>query len=199
MVWESQTSESQFWFQFWYLVLAILLLIQLFGKANFNLYCQSLTEPIPYLFAKNNVNYAQFIYFCPQQRQYDLTETTSDGSGALKCNVIVHKSSRKLSPIIIDQALEYLVCVKILPKMDGTGPEVTCLITQLETGTEHTMQPSWAPNHQGAQGHLKNMPHLMFSPQYRHTLPRTIRRSFCSIYTGQIVWKMKPSQLKRGR
>ena len=40
------------------------------------------------------------------------------------------------------------------------------------------MQPSWASSHRGPQGHLKNMPHLMFSPQYRHTLPSTIGRTY---------------------
>ena len=61
------------------------------------------------------------------------------------------------------------------------------------------VQPSRAPSPQGSQRHLKNMPHLMFSPQYRHTLPSTIGRTLLSSYTCQIVWKLKPSQLKRGR
>ena len=84
------------------------------------------------------------IYSCPLQRQYDLTKTTSDGSGVLNSNLIVHISSRKLSPIINDQALEQ---ANEVVKADGgtvgvtedpaalrrwvvTGPEVTCLITQ---------------------------------------------------------------------
>ena len=58
VVWESQTSESLA--PLLVSGLSILLLIQLFEKANFNLYCQSLTELIPFLFAKNNVNYAKY-------------------------------------------------------------------------------------------------------------------------------------------
>ena len=46
------------------------------------------------------------IYSCPLKRQYDSTETTSDGSGVLNWNIGVHKSSRQFSPIIIHQALE---------------------------------------------------------------------------------------------
>ena len=196
------------------LVLAILRLIQIFEKANFNLYCQSLTELIPFLFAMNNLNYEHYTpVFC---KDYDLTETTSDGSDVLYWNVIVHKSSRQFSPIILVRTVErsrqgwwwsmwcdWRSCRT--QKMMVIGPEVRCLITQYETacttkeGTEDAMQPSWAPSHQGAQGHFKNMPHLMFSPQYRHTLPSTIEQTLSSPYTGQIVCKLKPSQLKRRR
>ena len=44
------------------------------------------------------------IYSCPLQRQYDRTETTSDGSDVLNWNVSVPKSSWLFSLIIIEQA-----------------------------------------------------------------------------------------------
>ena len=73
------------------------------------------------------------------------TRTTSDGSSVLKLNVIVHKSIRKFSTIIIiDQGFEQANAV--VKAYDGVfsvtgdpatlrrrmvnGPEVTCLITQ---------------------------------------------------------------------
>ena len=93
-------------------------------KANFNLYCQSLTELMPFLFAKKHCKLCT-IYSCPLQRQYDLAETTADGSGVLNWNGIVHKSSRQLSTI-----LEHSWCWSIWMV---TGPEVTCLITQQDT------------------------------------------------------------------
>ena len=58
VVWESQTLESLV--PVLVPVLAILLLIRLFEKANCNLYRQSSSELIPFLFAINNVNYAQY-------------------------------------------------------------------------------------------------------------------------------------------
>ena len=52
-------------FQFWYLILSmeltILLLIRSFREANFALYCDALSELIPYFFANNNINYARWL------------------------------------------------------------------------------------------------------------------------------------------
>ena len=59
MVWESQTSES--------LVTVLVLGVSnplvdpIIREKTFDMYCQSVTEQIPFLFAKNNVNYAQYI------------------------------------------------------------------------------------------------------------------------------------------
>ena len=71
---------------------------------------------IPFLFAQNNLNYAQKLDSSPLKRQYDSTETISDGSGVLSWNIIVHKSSRQFSPIIIDQTLEQ---ANVVVKADG--------------------------------------------------------------------------------
>ena len=62
------------------------------------------------------------MYSCPLLRQYDSTETTSNGSGVLKWNIIVHKSSRQFSLVIIDQALEQANAVV---KADGGAFGVT--------------------------------------------------------------------------
>ena len=58
VVWKSQTSGS---------LVPVLelgvsnpLVDPIICEANFNLYCQSLTELIPFLFSQNNVNYAQY-------------------------------------------------------------------------------------------------------------------------------------------
>ena len=49
-------------FQFWYLILSmevtILALIRSFREANLALYCDTLSELIPFLFINNNINYA---------------------------------------------------------------------------------------------------------------------------------------------
>ena len=48
--------------------------------------------------------------------------STTDGSGVLNWNIIVHKSSQQFSPIIIDQALEQANAVV---KADGGAFGVT--------------------------------------------------------------------------
>ena len=52
-------------FRYWYLVLnmelAVLLFIRSLRESNFSLYHQALCQLIPYMYANNNVNYAQWL------------------------------------------------------------------------------------------------------------------------------------------
>ena len=62
--WCETCKEENPQFQFWELVLSMELvifsLVRSFREANFNLYCQALSALIPFFFANNNVNYAQW-------------------------------------------------------------------------------------------------------------------------------------------
>ena len=97
-------------FNFWYMVLSmelvILLLIRLFREDNFFLYCQSLAELIPYFFTNNNVNYVRWLpihyrdTMTLEQKHPQLAQEFQSG------NFVVHKSSRRFSAMVIDQAHE---------------------------------------------------------------------------------------------
>ena len=89
-----QTSEPTI--QFWYLILAmeltILALIRSFREANFALYCEALSELIPYFFANNNINYARLVpihlrdMMSLEQHHPQVTREFNYG------NFVVHKS-----------------------------------------------------------------------------------------------------------
>ena len=137
-------------FHFWYIVLSmelvIFLLIRSFREANFSLYCQSLAELIPYVFANNNVNYARWLpinyrdMVTLEQKHPQLAHDFQNGK------FVIHKSSRQFSAIAIDQAHEQANAVI---KADGgaigvtedpsalrrwmiAGPEVSHLVAQYE-------------------------------------------------------------------
>ena len=61
--WCAIHKEQSPQFQFWHMVLSmelvIFLLIRFFCEANFALYCQALSELIPFFFANNNTNNAR--------------------------------------------------------------------------------------------------------------------------------------------
>ena len=134
------------------------MLIRSFREANFDLYCQSLAELIPYFFANNNVNYARWlpIHFRDMmtlaQKHPQLANEFHRGK------FVVHKSGRDFSAMAINQAHEQANAVI---KADGAaigvtedpsalrrwmvaGPEVSHLVEQYEAAsaakevTEHT-------------------------------------------------------------
>ena len=63
--WCERRKEESPQFQYWHLILSmelvIFLLIWSFREANFSLYCEVLSELIPYFFANNNTNYARWL------------------------------------------------------------------------------------------------------------------------------------------
>lgn len=95
-------------FQFWYLVLSmelvIFMLVRSFREANFDLYCQSLSELLPFFFANNNVNYARWLpihlrdMVTLKEKHPQLAEEFEKG------NFVVHKTTRVFSALPIDQA-----------------------------------------------------------------------------------------------
>ena len=90
-------------FPFWHLVLSmkqvIIPLIRVFQEANFELYCQALSELLPYLFANNNVHYARWLpihlkdMFTLEEKHPRLAEEFNNGK------FVVHKSSRDYWPL----------------------------------------------------------------------------------------------------
>ncbi|KAJ8364285.1 hypothetical protein SKAU_G00131160 [Synaphobranchus kaupii] len=152
--WCERYKQQSPQFQFWDLVLSIELvifsLIRAFREANFTLYCQALSELIPYFFANNNVNYARWL---PVHLRDMLTLHQIRPELALEFHngkFVVHKSSREFSAMAIDQAHEQ---ANALIKGDGgavgvtedpsalrrwmvAGPEVSHLVAQYEAASE---------------------------------------------------------------
>ncbi|KAJ8375399.1 hypothetical protein SKAU_G00059790 [Synaphobranchus kaupii] len=130
--------------------LVIFSLIRAFREANFTLYCQALSELIPYFFANNNVNYARWL---PVHLRDMLSLHQIHPELALEFHngkFVVHKSSREFSAMAIDQAHEQ---ANALIKGDGgavgvtedpsalrrwmvAGPEVSHLVAQYEAASE---------------------------------------------------------------
>lgn len=75
-------------------------------EANFALYCEALSELIPYFFANNNINYARWLpihlrdMMSLEQHHPQVAREFHNG------NFVVHKSCREFSAIAIDQAHE---------------------------------------------------------------------------------------------
>ena len=137
-------------FQFWYLILSmevtILALMWSFQEANFALYCDTLSELIPFFFANNNINYARWLpihlrdMMSLEQHHPQVAREFRSG------NFEVNKSHREFSAFTIDQAHEQ---VNALINGDGgvigvtenpsalrrwmvAGPEVSHLVTQCD-------------------------------------------------------------------
>ncbi|KAJ8353458.1 hypothetical protein SKAU_G00210250 [Synaphobranchus kaupii] len=152
--WCERYKQQSPQFQFWDLVLSMELvifsLIRAFREANFTLYCQALSELIPYFFANNNVNYARWL---PVHLRDMLTLHQIHPELALEFHngrFVVHKSSWEFSAMAIDQAHEQ---ANALIKGDGgavsvtedssalrrwmvAGPEVSHLVAQYEAASE---------------------------------------------------------------
>jgi len=153
-------------FQFWNLVLSmeltIPLLIRAFREANFSLYCQSLTELIPYFFANNNVNYARWL---PIHLRDMLTLKEKHPKVAEEFEMgrfVIHKSCREFSGMAIDQAHEQANAVI---KADGgaigitedpsalrrwmvAGPEVSQLVAHYEAASEAKQTVEYTSHHE---------------------------------------------------
>lgn len=152
--WQERRKCQSPQFQFWYLILAmeltILALIRSFREANFALYCEALSELIPYFFANNNFNYARWLpihlrdMMCLQRRHPEVAEEFRNG------NFVVHKSCRNFSAMAIDQAHEQANAVikgdggaigvtedpSALRRWMVAGPEVSRLVSEYEAASE---------------------------------------------------------------
>ena len=138
--------------------LTILALIRSFREANFALYCEALSELIPYFFANNNINYARWVpihlrdMMSLEQHHPQVAREFNNG------NFVVHKSCREFSALAIDQAHEQ---ANALIKGDGgaigvtedpsalrrwmvAGPEVSRLVADYEiaSGTKEATKGS---------------------------------------------------------
>ena len=97
-------------FQFWLLVLTmeltIFTLVRAFREGNFTLYCVSLSELIPYLFANNNINYARWLPVHLRD-MLNLERTHPEVAKQFHLGAfVVHKSGRDFSSMALDQAHE---------------------------------------------------------------------------------------------
>lgn len=159
--WCEKRDENSPQFQFWNLVLSmeltIFTLVHSFREANVTLYCQALSELIPYFFANNNLNYARWLpihlrdMIFLKQRHPQLAQEFKDG------HFVVHKSPREFSAIAIDQAHEQANAVikgdggavgltedpSALRRWMVAGPEVSRLVAQYESISEAKDAPYW--------------------------------------------------------
>ena len=141
-------------FQYWYLILTmeltIFLLVRSYREADFALYCEALSELIPYFFANNNVKYAWWLpvhlrdMLSVEQHHPQLAKEFQMG------NFVVHKSEREYSVMSIDQAHEQANAVikgdggaigltedpSALRRWMVAGPEVSHLVSQYEAASK---------------------------------------------------------------
>ena len=86
--------------------LTVFLLIRSFREANFALYCQALSELIPFFFANNNKNYARWLPIHLRD-MLTLESTHPQLAQEFKAgNFVVHKTNRNFSALALDQAQE---------------------------------------------------------------------------------------------
>ena len=148
--WCEQRRKESPQFQFWNLVLdmelTIFTLIRSFREGDFNLYCEALSELVPYFFANNNFNYARWIpihlrdMMSLDQQHPDVAREFHKG------NFVIHKSRREFSALAIDQAHEHNNAVikgdggaigltedeSALRRWMVAGPEVSGLVARYE-------------------------------------------------------------------
>ena len=108
--WCQNKSQQSSQFQFCHLVLSmeltIFILIRSFREANFSLYCQALSDLIPYLFANNDTNHAPWLsvhlrdMLTMESKHPALAQEFKMG------NFAVHKTKRDFSALALDQAHE---------------------------------------------------------------------------------------------
>ena len=148
--WSEKRRMESPQFQYWYMILSmeltILSLVRSFREGNFPLYCEALSELIPYFFANNNVNYARWL---PIHLRDMLSLEQHHPQLALEFqigNFIIHKSDREFSSLAIDQAHEQANAVikgdggvigvtedaSALRRWMVAGPEVSHLVEQYE-------------------------------------------------------------------
>lgn len=104
------------------LELVIFLLIRSFRDTNFFLYCQALSELIPYFFANNNTNYAWWLpihlrdMLTLENTHPELAQEFQNG------NSVIHKTNRDFSTLALDQAHEQ---ANAIIKADGGATGLT--------------------------------------------------------------------------
>jgi len=148
--WCEQRKLQSPQFQFWYLILSmeltILALIRSFREANFELYCDALSELIPYFFANNNINYARWLPIHLRDMMSLEQHHPQVASEFRNGNFVVHKSCREFSALAIDQAHEQANAVikgdggaigvtedpSALRRWMVAGPEVSHLVAKYE-------------------------------------------------------------------
>ena len=130
--------------------LVIMSLIRAFREANFSLYCQALSELMPFFFANNNVNYARWLTIHIRDMSTLHEKHPQLAAEFHRGNFVVHKSGREFSAIAIDQAHEQANAVikgdggavgltedpSALRRWMVAGPEVSQLIARYETASE---------------------------------------------------------------
>ena len=152
--WCKKRKQQSKQFQFWNLVLSmelvIMSLIRAFREANFSLYCQALSELMPFFFANNNVNYARWLTIHIRDMSTLHEKHPQLAAEFHRGNFVVHKSGREFSAIAIDQAHEQANAVikgdggavgltedpSALRRWMVAGPEVSQLIARYETASE---------------------------------------------------------------
>ena len=155
--WCQNKSQQSSQFQFWHLVLSmeltIFMLIRSFRGANLSLYCQALSDLIPYLFANNNTNYAQWL---PVHLRDMLTLESKHPALAQEFkmgNFVVHKTKRDFSALALHQAHEQAnAVIKTDGGANGLTENSSALRRWMVSGPE--------------------VSHLMSSMKWRHRLKR---------------------------
>jgi len=108
--WCTKRKSESPQFCYWYLVLSMelttLTLIRSFREADFQLYCESLSELLPYFFANNNVNYARWLTIHLRDMMSLEDKHPAVAEEFKKGNFVIHKSERPFSGLAIDQAHE---------------------------------------------------------------------------------------------
>ena len=152
--WCEKRRQQSPQFQFWELVLSMELvifsLVRSFREANFDLYCQALTDLVPFFFANNNVNYARWLPIHLRDMA-SLKQINPQVFNEFKLGkFVVHKTHREFSGLAIDQAHEQANAVV---KGDGgaigitedpsalrrwmiSGPEVSQIVSQYELASQ---------------------------------------------------------------
>lgn len=146
---KQQSPQFKFWYMVLMMELSIFTLIRSFREANFGLYCDALTELIPYFFSNNNVNYARWLsihirdMLALEKQHPDVLKEFCAG------NFVVHKSNRRFSSMAIDQAHEQANAVikgdggaigltedpTALKRWMIAGPEVSRLVQDYENSS----------------------------------------------------------------
>ena len=158
----NQNPQFEFWFLVLSMELVILTLIRSIREANFSLYCQSLSELIPFFFANNNVNYARWLpihlrdMVTLREKHPQLAEEFQKG------HFVVHKTNREVSALAIDQAHEQANAVikgeggavgvtedpSALRRWSVAGPEVSHLVEQYQVESEAKETPEHTHHHE---------------------------------------------------
>ena len=102
----SEIPQFKFWDTTLHFELAMLQLVRAFRSANFDLYVESLSRLIPWLFALDHVHYARWLSVHVQDR-LSLDSTNPSLAEAFRAGMFVlNKTSRAFSSMALDHAHE---------------------------------------------------------------------------------------------